>query len=744
MTGESGAFVPAPVGWNTWDVHTHTGMTHLPSGLRVRFGLLGADGPVVDGFTWRDGLVRLGPHSVDGRYAEVTVRVGEVPLRLTLAGGPGDVLYARAESTGQPVLVVEGADGAAPEAPEGAVGAVRAGGGDWVVGADAPFHRIEGAAGPGGLAVAFSDGDGDGDRGDSSSGEGDGTGSRTVELRIAPAAAPGTVAGAGAELAARRAESERTRLRTGGWLGDAADALGRAVTWNTVHVPELDRVLTPTSRDFVSARRRGFYGSWALHTWDTFFTGLVAGLVDRDYARGVFGQMLPYADASGMLPNRVSDDRGRTDDRSQPPIGALTVHKAYLAGGLSPATRDRALLTGTFPALLAWHDWWPTARRGPHGLLAWGSDPVPGDPGSATLDRAKRESGLDDSPMYDEAVYDPATRTMDLADVGLNALHIADAEALAAIADELGEAATAARLRAGAERARGAADRLLWDAGAGGYRNLTAAGEHDPHVSPTMLYPLLAGLPDQARAEALAAALLRPGALGGQRPLPSVARDDPGFAATYWRGRIWAPMAYLAVEGLRRYELTAHSRPVVNALLRLFLDEWREHGHVRENYPAGTGEDLTGLKARSDGLMAWGGLLAYLAFGELADARPDGWRFAHPGEPAELDNLPLGEGRLGVRAGARLTVRLDGRVLLDAAPGVVVRGYRRTADRVTGTAEGTGDLAVTAPDGGGPVLLAVRGEPRHFDIGPAGSPGTGTTGSTGSTATGTTGEGITS
>ncbi|MGW3131892.1 MGH1-like glycoside hydrolase domain-containing protein [Streptomyces sp. NPDC001123] len=709
MSEGRGAVTPVPTGWNTWDVRTHTGMNRLPDGPRVRFGVLGPEGPVLDGLTWRDGLDRLGPHTVDGSYAEVTVRAAGHRLRLEFAGGPGDVLDALAESTGVIVLSVEDLDGIEQQTDLSAT--VRAGGIRWTVTTSAPARSIEGAQDA--LVLAF-----------------DGA----VEVRFAPrrgagpyrSAAPPRGAtshhGAAAERrhgAARTAE--RTSLRSTGWLGDAADALTRAVTWNTVYAPDIGRVLTPTSRDFVCAERKGFYGTWALHAWDTFFTGLVASAVDRDYARGIFEQILPYADETGMIPNRVSDDRGRTDDRSQPPVGALTVYQAYLAGGLGPGTRDTALLATTFPTLLAWHDWWPRARRGPHGLLAWGSDPVTGDSASATLDRARRESGLDDSPMYDETRYDPATHTMDLADVGLNALHIADAEALAEIAGLLGERATADRLHAEAAAAGAAADRLLWDDERGGYRNLTSAGTHDPHVSPTMLYALLGGLPDAGRAAAVAADLLRPEVLGGVRPLPSVARNDPGFAATYWRGRIWAPMAYLAVRGLRRYGLTELSRPVVGNLLRLFLHEWHEHGHVRENYPAVDGENLTNLQKRSDGLMAWGGLLAYLAFGELADARPDGWRFAHPGEPAELCNLPLGEGRLDVRAADRLTVRLEGRVLLDMAPGVVVGGYRRTRDHVSGTAEGAGDLLVTPPDGGPPVPVDVRGAPRSFTFGPDGA-----------------------
>ncbi|MER5529367.1 trehalase family glycosidase [Streptomyces sp. NPDC002677] len=712
MSESPAAVTPAPTGWNTWDVRTHTGMSRLPDGPRVRFGVLGPDGPVLDGFTWRDGLDRLGPHTVDGSYAEVTVRAAGHRLRLVFAGGPGDVLDARAESTGVIVLSMEGLDDI--EEPTDGI--------RWTLTTSTSARRIEGPEGA--LTLAF-----DTEASDNA-----------VDLRIAPTtSAPHGGAGncatspngaaddrrhitalTAGRLAAHRAAADRTRLCSTGWLGEAAPALTRAVTWNTIYAPDLGRVLTPTSRDFVCAERKGFYGTWALHAWDTFFTGLAASAVDRDYARGIFGQILPYADEAGMIPNRISDERGRTDDRSQPPVGALTVHQAYLAGGLSPGTRDTTLLTDTFPALLAWHDWWPRARRGPHGLLAWGSDPIADDPASATLDRARRESGLDDSPMYDEARYDPATHTMDLADVGLNALHIADAEALADIADVLGQGTTAGRLRAEAATARAVADRLLWDEERGGYRNLTAAGAHDPHVSPTMLYALLGGLPDADRAAAMATDLLRPEVLGGARPLPSVARNDPGFAATYWRGRIWAPMAYLAVRGLRRYDLTELSRPVVGALLRLFLDEWREYGHVRENYPAVAGENLTGLQKRSDGLMAWGGLLAYLAFGELADARPDGWRFAHPGEPAELCNLPLGEGRLDIRAADRLTVGLDGRTLLDLAPGVVVRGYLLTGDRVSGTAEGVGDLLVTPPGGGPPVRVEVTGGPRSFMFGPVG------------------------
>ncbi|MEV4619164.1 trehalase family glycosidase [Asanoa sp. NPDC049573] len=684
--------IPEPRGWNTWDVRFHTGWSHLPGGLRLRFALRDTGGTLFDGFTWRHGLVRLGHHTVEGAYAEVEVTAFDTRLRLEASGGT-DELAVRATATGAAaaVLLIDEATGFGGEpvavSPDGVVthGAER-----WVLECSpAPVAR-DGSA----LVLAPD---------------------TLVSLRPAAAAAY--------DVAARIADAAAAapRIHTAGWLGDSADAMTRALTWNTVYAPDLGRVLTPTSRDFVCQQREGFYGSWALHTWDTFFTGLVAAWVDPAYAEGIFAQILDQADPSGMLPNRVSDDKGRTDDRSQPPVGAYTVLKAYLGSGLSPRTRRTALLRGAYPALRDWHSWWLASRVGPHHLLAWGSDPVPGDTESATVDRARRESGLDDSPMYDDVALDPATHTMNLADVGLNALHVADAEALATIAAELGHEAAARAYAAHAASAAARIDALLWDPAGGRYRNRWADGAFSEHSSPTLLYPLLAGVPSPRRAQAVADALLASDALGGDPPLPSTARDDPGFSTRYWRGRVWAPMAFLAVEGIRRYGLDAHSRPIVDALLRLFLGEWTAHSHVRENYPVVPGEDVRPLAARSDGLMGWGGLLGYLAIQELADPRPDGWRFAHPGRDASVEGLALAEGRLSVRAGERLVVALDGRPLLDVPPGTVVTGYERDASGVRLRVSGEGGgIAVAVPDGRRDVTVRVGERTAAYPVGPDG------------------------
>jgi putative isomerase len=679
--------VLAPDEWGTWDARHHTAVVHPGSGLRLR-GAIGCGSQVADGFTWRRGLVDVGHRSVDGRYAAITVGCGHATLALEYARtGEGHLL-------GSMVLETEAADHELVVILDrGEVSddlTARIGDADWRLALSEPGEvtRDEDAT----IVRIPAD---------------------RVTLTCAPVGA--TVE---ASLTGIAKSATDAALRSGGWLGDAAAGYARVLTWNTVYAPDLGRVIVPCSRDFVCEQRGGFYGTWALHAWDTLFAGLTAAWLDPGYARLIFGQILEQATPAGFLPNRVSDERGRTDDRSQPPVGALTVLKAYLSSGLSDATRDRRLIDDeTYRTLTRWHHWWPRARRGPAGLLAWGSDPT-ADPTSASVDNCRRESGLDDSPMYDDVGYDPATHTMDLADVGLGSLHVADAEALAGIARRRGDHAAAEALLGQATVARARIDAQLWDERRGHYANRRADGGFQVHIAPTYLYPLLAGVPSPERAERLVAALLTPELLGGSPPLPSVARSDPGYTGHYCRGRLWGPPAYLVYEGLRRYGFGGWCDTIATDLLDLFRAEWETHRHVHENYPLEPHEDIHPFAERSDFLHTFGNLLAYIAMLQIADPRPDGWRFAHPGHDATLAGIPLGEGVLDLRAaGDRLVVSLDGAPLLDLSRSVTVTGYERTATTVRGTATGPGDLWVADPTGT-PVRLAVStGAPLEFHFG---------------------------
>jgi neutral trehalase len=259
------------------------------------------------------------------------------------------------------------------------------------------------------------------------------------------------------------------------------------------------------------------------------------------------------------------------------------------------------------------------------GYLVWGSD---GENQPANLDDSTRgtragailESGLDNSPMYDSAVYNPSTHVLEYADVGLISMYIADCEALATIADTLGDPNDAQQLSVRSAQFRKALQ-TLWSPADGIFLNKDLhTGEFNHRLSPTNFYPMLAHAATAAQARTMIDRhLLNPKEFWGDWVIPSIERDDPAFKdQDYWRGRIWGPMNYLVYLGLRNYDDPRVQQQFAQKSYALFAKEWLAHGHVHENYNAilGTGDDVTS----SDRFYHWGALLGYIEY--LQQTRP--------------------------------------------------------------------------------------------------------------------------
>lgn len=97
-------------------------------------------------------------------------------------------------------------------------------------------------------------------------------------------------------------------------------------------------------------------------------------------------------------------------------------------------------------------------------------------------------------------------------------------------------------------------------------------------LTPASLWPMLAEIADREQAAALADALADPGKLGGERPLPSVSRDDPRFspAGAYWRGGIWVPTVYMAVKGLEKNKLQTLADDIARRMISQQYRTWRD------------------------------------------------------------------------------------------------------------------------------------------------------------------------
>lgn len=416
-------------------------------------------------------------------------------------------------------------------------------------------------------------------------------------------------------------DREETRLSArAARYGEHAEcwqAMQTCLAWDTIYEPKKNRVITPVSRIWNCS-----HGGYVLFCWDTYFAAMMTALDHRELAYMNAIEITQEHMPEGFVPNMAEGTGASTRDRSQPPVGslaALTIYRRY---------RETWFLEMLYDDLLAWNRWFAAHRTLPDGTLTWGSDPYQPVTGNVwetegVNDRygAALESGLDNSPMYDDIPFDHERHLLMLSDAGLTGLFIMDCECLAEIAHILGRKEEAELLsRAASTRAALA---TLWDEESGIYlnRNLTD-GSFSSRLSPTNFYALFSGYVTEHQLHRMIGEHLHnPAEFGGEWGLPSIARNDPAYPdQNYWRGRIWAPMNFLVYLALRRHgsnEACVARRQLAEMSERLILKEWRSHRHVHENYCAETGEGCN--VGNSDRFYHWGGLLSLIALMEWSD-----------------------------------------------------------------------------------------------------------------------------
>ncbi len=676
-------------GWNTWDFRGFNRFAFLEEdrfALEVRVLFLDPiERELIEEFSWDD-LRDVGPHAPDGSYTSCELQAGfEARFRIESAA-EDDVLYLEIAATrpsgkrpvaefiepgsrrrrregnrihlGPWTVAVEG-----DRSPERVFVAVDH---PWVVGD--PGGRLRIAVGP-------------------------------REKRPDPARVPEAIAAA-------RDRYARSRLCGTGILAGLPEAMIRGMTWNTVFDRSGRGVCTPVSRRW-SRDWRGVL----LFGWDSFLGGLMAATESPSLALANYRAVLAGTTEEGFVPNWRLSTGAYTADRSQPPVGALAV--AQTAQILEDPSPYLALL----PALIRWHLWWPERRDGNgDGLLEWGS--CPDRPWIYPQLRqvlygeqicACYESGMDNSPVFDGVPYDRRSGTLQQADVGLNALHAADAESILELGARAGDAEIDGmrRVAEGFRRRREQIDEALWSDEKRLWLNRGWDGVFSERIAPTSLYPLLCAIGASERREAAVETALTPDRLGGEWPLPSIARTDPAWRDNdYWRGRVWPPMNFLVLEGLRRCGFDDEADWLALRGLEMFRRGWEEDGRIYENYSSRTGEG--GDVPNSDPLYTWGGLLC------LGAVR----RIVAPGFHGGLDLGCLGAEDAGVRnlvhrgdvldvhAGpAGISVCERGDVLLETDLPMRIRGFDPAAP--------AGEVTVRGPRG---ARLRWRGLPAGSTI----------------------------
>ncbi len=388
---------------------------------------------------------------------------------------------------------------------------------------------------------------------------------------------------------------------------EVVKVIQNAIGWNTTYDPINKRVITPVSRYWSEC----FGGPYVLFNWDTFFGAYMSALFNKELAFSNAIAITKSITPGGFIPNYSSGGEKASMDRSQPPVGSTIVREIYRK------YPEKWFLSYLFKDLLSNNRWFDKDRSTPEKWLCWGSNEF-GDASANTAQAAGYESGLDNSPMYEQVPFNTKTHQLELADAGLQSLYIMDCQSLADIANILGEKKIAKELLQRAAIYSSALSKL-WDKQSHQYLNFrTDKREFSNATSPTTFYPFLTKTVSTAQAlDMVKLHLQNPEEFGGDLIIPACAKNTPQFQLQdYWKGRIWAPLNMLVYLGVQQYNLPDYKAELVQKSKKLLLDNYkRTGGYVYENYNGISGEGRNDDERldKSDNFYSWGALLGFIS-----------------------------------------------------------------------------------------------------------------------------------
>ena len=322
----------------------------------------------------------------------------------------------------------------------------------------------------------------------------------------------------------------------------ALQAVHDVVAWNHAYDEINERDYTVLSRNWNRMKFGGF-GVWLN---DILFNGMMWSLFDRGNAQRNLDEATLRQTEHGNFPCLVTGNDA-WPDRSQIPAAAFAVWSAHSRIG------DREFLERIYPRIARNNEWWRNRRNLADGFIGYGTSINVGDGlYKGTKFGAQNESSMDNSPLHDDAPFNPKTGMLESIDVGLNSMFALDTEMLGRMAEELGDRDAAEIYRDRHKKLAKKISEELWDAERQVFANKLPNGEFIRQIAPTSFYPLAAGAATPHQVNSMCERYLESDDwFGGRFGLSSIARSDPAFLDNvYWRGRIWGTDELLDLHGV--------------------------------------------------------------------------------------------------------------------------------------------------------------------------------------------------
>ena len=538
-------------GWGSWYPHNLLAVTRLPDGAQLQFGLCQVSTGACEVTTVDSSQsVRLGPHATDGSFAQLwhwypgSHWDGGVNVSITWGTTPSSTVAAAAGGLADLRLVVGSAS--CGNCTNYVILLLPSFENKWgKTGAVSVAQRGDGAASftltPDGVAPTTLNVTGPplsaGQRASITGSVGPhaafavvaGKASAVVLSSHTETATETSVALATAEVA------ERARYASYGTpaLAELKEAVQASTMWLTVYVPYATGLILTLSRGSMG-------GGNSQCDWDNFFAAMMLGSDEAGQGLGfaTFAQEIGSKTVDGFVPNGANAAK-KSRDRTEPIVGAKVLRSFLTRFGIE---QTAWLIEWSFDKLFGWHDWaWRRRQLAPLGLIAPGSDPLviddPSDWGANTMQGARWETGMDNSPMYDGpdgssdnksgvVIFNTSQHLMQLYDVGMTANLASDMLALADAGDAWCSAtnATAAlahstpcgvdtktkitTLRKRAATLAGLTQAHLWNEEVSAFTNKLPRVAYNldkdtfyARISPTSFYPLMTGAPTTTQAD---------------------------------------------------------------------------------------------------------------------------------------------------------------------------------------------------------------------------------------------------
>ena len=433
-------------------------------------------------------------------------------------------------------------------------------------------------------------------------------------------------------------------------LFENCNLLHASLAWLTIFNP-YEGIFIVQTRDW------DFGYGYVLFEWDSYLVTFMLTMLDHPLAKRVavstYLQVTKTrttnSDGLGFVPNFASGTIA-SRDRTEPPLAALALGRMLDTYGWQDPELQW-LVPLCYPDLLIEMEWfWRHRRIFPLGLIGLGSDPNPPtypDIGVDSMWAATLESGMDNSPMYDDdGLYDGSTHTMRQYDVGFSSLYVFMCNELLRIHQVANVSADPAVLAVMEYRQQYVSTLLsatLWDPSQQLFVNRRSRDlVYSDRRSPTSFYPMMVGVATVAQAELMVGRYLTNdsefcvSATCTAHPLPSISRVDANYAdQNYWRGRQWGPhsmLVYLSLSHPRYADsgaVQAARAQLAEQVNGIWPGEWRALRHVHENYD-GEKSALPGCNSgNSFPLYAWGALNAAVPILHAADTQQERQQTEH-------------------------------------------------------------------------------------------------------------------